>query len=63
MHPDADTQAIVDYLLRERRELLATPTKDGSLEANRLALVYWQLRRPAGGNKAGRRRGGLGAGG
>jgi hypothetical protein len=63
MHADADTQAIVDYLLRERRQLLAMPTKDGSLEANRLALAYWQRRRGAVDNKAGRRRGGLGAGG
>jgi hypothetical protein len=54
MHPDADTQAIVDYLLRERRQLLAAPTKDGALEANRLALTYWQRRRPSTGIAAAR---------
>jgi hypothetical protein len=45
MHGDADTRPIVEYLLFERRQLLSSGAEEGTLEANRLALAYWQGRR------------------
>jgi hypothetical protein len=33
---------IVESLVRERREMLATDVDPARLEANRLAIVYWQ---------------------
>lgn len=36
--------AILDHLIRERRRMLGSYDPDPSLvEANRLAIVYWQL--------------------
>jgi len=35
-------RAILDDLVRQRRRLRSTAAEAGLLEANRLAIVYWQ---------------------
>ncbi len=40
---DAESiQRILDRLVQERQQLRRTPENAAALEANRLALIYWQ---------------------
>jgi len=41
LHPERG-RAILDDLIRQRRMLARSATEPGLLEANRLAIVYWQ---------------------
>jgi len=38
----AHIRRILDRLVQERQQLRRSPENDAALEANRLALVYWQ---------------------
>jgi hypothetical protein len=39
---EARIRAVLDSLVRERRELRRSGVEQAALEANRLAIVYWQ---------------------
>jgi hypothetical protein len=39
---EARIRAVLDSLVRERRELRRSGVERAALEANRLAIVYWQ---------------------
>ena len=39
---EARIRAVLDSLVRERRELRRSEVERAALEANRLAIVYWQ---------------------